>query len=177
MQFVSLSSFSSFSSFSLSLLGRARVNREHLPHFVIALQQPATRGKITFMDLLTTVLIIEAGMCLTYLAVRAHCWLIFNLLSTWIPDFFPQNCFIDNWPPAYTVAWGGSTQDEKLCMYFYWSSRGFCQLTAPACPGPSEEQPCPPANWLLLLVWHCPQTCWKCTSFHMPIAELQSRKL
>lgn len=86
------------------------------------------RVKITLLDLLTTFLIIEAGMCLTYLAVRAHFWLIFNLMSAWIPDFFPQNCFIDNWPPAYTVAWVYSTQDEETCMCFYWTSRVFCEL-------------------------------------------------
>lgn len=39
------------------------------------------------------------------------------------------------------------------CRKVHWHLLNFpstCQLTSPACPGPSEKQPCPPGYWLLV---------------------------
>ena len=48
-----------------------------------------------------------------------------------------------------------------LGMCLCWTSWGLCQPTSPACPGPSEEQPCPPA-------WCSVQTCREYVASHLP---------
>lgn len=65
-------------------------------------------------------------------------------------DPFLLICFPSSQPSAYSTTWNYSLekQDFTLC----WSSWGCCHPIPHTCPGPTEQQPCPQAYHLFLLV-------------------------
>lgn len=74
---------------------------------------------------------------LTFLALRAHCCLLLNLVS---PGPFLQSWFSAGWPLA--VNWGPELfyPGAEVCISSCWTSQCCCQPISLACQGPSVWQ-------------------------------------
>lgn len=51
----------------------------------------------------------------TFFAARAHCWLMFSLVSSRTPALFLQDCFPAGRPPARSGTWGCSSPGAGPC--------------------------------------------------------------
>ena len=87
------------------------------------------KGRITSLDLLARLCLVQPRMPLDFFAARAHCWLMFNFLSTGSPAPPLQSCFPASGPPACTVIEGYSlpaTDFAFVFTEFYEGSATLC---------------------------------------------------
>lgn len=116
------------------------------------------RAKITFLNMLATLFLMEHKIPFVFFAMRLHCWLMFNLLLTRaLKSFFAGPHF------SCLTPWGTSAQnpDAGFCISLCWTSCSSWSIS-PACWGPAEWHP----NHLAyqqLLAFHPLQT-WGCCS-------------
>ena len=74
------------------------------------------RVRILSLDLLAILCPMQPMLSLTFFAAWAHCWLMFNLVSTRTPTLFLPSCFSVGWPPACISTWivSPEVQDFEL---------------------------------------------------------------
>lgn len=70
-------------------------------------------------------------MLLPFFAAKAHCWLLFSLLSTRTPPSFSAELSPVSQFPARTVTWGYSFPDAGVCSCSCWISQSSCQPLPP----------------------------------------------
>lgn len=109
---------------------------------------------MTFLSLLATVLLMLPRMSVAFCAARAHCWLMFNLLSTRTSRSLSAK--LASWSPAWIVAWAYSFPDARLRI-------SFC-LTHEVVVSPFLQHVKIPLNSSLTLqhIYHCPQFATMC---------------
>lgn len=61
------------------------------------------RGRITTLNLLTTLFVMQPKISSTFFVVRVHCWMMWSLLSPGPPVYFLWNWFPVVWPPEFMV--------------------------------------------------------------------------
>jgi len=64
------------------------------------------KRRITPIDLLVTLFLMQPRKPLAAFEAQAHCWLMFNLVSTRTPGPFLQSYFPAGWPPVCSHARG-----------------------------------------------------------------------
>jgi len=113
------------------------------------------RGRITSLDLLATLDLMQPRIPLPFFAPRPCCWLMVKLVSTRTPKFFPAK-LLSSWA-SLSIYWcmdpstQGSFLGAGLFISHCWSSWGSFQLISPACPA-AEWQHDPLVYQLLLPV-------------------------
>ena len=91
---------------------------------------------ITSLDLLVTLLLMQSRIAA--FAARAHCWFMFNLVST--PRSFSIK-LLSSWvTPSIYCAWGWSSPGAGLFTSPGWTSAGSCRPISLACWGPAGRQ-------------------------------------
>jgi len=97
---------------------------------------------------------------LAFLAARAHCWLMVNLLSIRTPRSLSVELLSSRSAPACTGSWGYSSLGAGPCACPCWTSSSSSAPNSPASPGHAEWQHSLPV-YLPLLPASCHQrTCW-----------------
>lgn len=88
-------------------------------------------GKVTSLDLLAALHLMQSGLPPAFFATRTHYWLTFNLVTPESRDLFLQSCIPVDKLPVYIGAWGCSFPDAGLSTSFCSTLQGFCQSTSP----------------------------------------------
>lgn len=86
------------------------------------------------------------GMLLVVFATKVQCWLMFNLLSNKIQVLF---CFLDSHLQPILLYKVIPSQGQGLVLTFAELHEVPIRHISSVCWSPSEQQPCPPAYWLL----------------------------
>jgi len=105
---------------------------------------------------------------LAFLAARALCWLMVNLLSPSTPRSLSAELLSSRSAPACTGAWGCSSPGARPCTCPCWTSSGSSAPNSRACPGHAEWQHNLAVYPPLLPVLCLRQTCWGYTLFLHP---------
>lgn len=95
-----------------------------------------SRGIITPLDLLAILYLMQPNIPLVLSATRAHCWLMFTLLSTRTLRPLSAEIFSSRVPSAWISAWDYSFPGARLCTSPCWISWGSCQTTSSPCRHP-----------------------------------------
>lgn len=93
------------------------------------------RGRVTSLNLLAMLFLMQLRPLLAFLASRACCCLMFILSPPGSPGSFLQSCFPDSWPSGYIGTWVISPPGVALHNSLYLTSQG--QPISPACWGAS----------------------------------------
>lgn len=129
-------------------------------------QVPSTRFKS--FNPLSILCLMQPRRLLAFLLARAHCWRVFNLVSTRTPKAFSAEMLVS--PLMCPGAWGCFSPGTGFCAS-YWTPSVSCQTISPACPCPSGWHHSPFVYWTFLLVLYHMQTCtlpnhpgqlWRC---------------
>lgn len=79
-----------------------------------AVVSPVLSGKITSIDLLAALCLTQLRMPLAFLDTKAHCWLMFHLISVRAPRSFPAK-LLSSWVPPACL---GTSSQELLLPNF-----------------------------------------------------------
>lgn len=140
------------------------------------------KGTATSQKLLAALLLMQPGMCLAFVASRAHCWPVFNNFSTSGPAL--QSCSFPSWSPACLVARASSVPCEGpyICSVELHevsvSQKGCTMYAASANPSslPPEEGLVLCVSLWVLAFWLLPEAHGWETSLH-PTALANSSAL
>lgn len=58
----------------------------------------------------------QPRVCLAFIPARLFCWLLCNLVLTWVPCPYPQSCSWNSLFQAHAVSWAFSVWSAGLCQ-------------------------------------------------------------